>query len=96
MDIIIKPIVTEKANAMTEKNNRYAFRVAIDANKLQIQKAVEDLYNVTVIAVNTMNVLGKNKSRYTKSGMINGQTASYKKAIVTVKEGDKIDFYGNI
>ncbi len=96
MDIIIKPIVTEKANAMSEKLNRYAFRVAIDANKLQIQKAVEEMYNVTVLDVNTMNVLGKNKSRYTKSGMINGKASDYKKAIVTVKEGDKIDFYGNI
>ena len=96
MDIIIKPIVTEKAHALSDKLNRYAFRVAMDANKLQIQKAVEELYNVTVVNVNTMTVLGKNKSRYTKSGMINGQTASYKKAIVTVKEGEKIDFYGNI
>jgi large subunit ribosomal protein L23 len=96
MDIIIKPIVTEKVNQLGEKFNRYGFRVAREANKLQIQKAIQDMYNVTVVTVNTMNCAGKKKSRYTKSGIINGKSPSYKKAIVTVKQGEKIDFYSNI
>lgn len=96
MDIIIKPIVTEKVNQLGEKFNRYGFRVAREANKLEIQKAIQDMYNVTVVTVNTMNCAGKKKSRYTKSGIINGKSPSYKKAIVTVKQGEKIDFYSNI
>jgi len=96
MDIIIKPIVTEKVNQLGDKFNRYGFRVVREANKLQIQKAVQDMYNVTVVAVNTMNCAGKKKSRYTKSGIINGKSPSFKKAIVTVKQGEKIDFYSNI
>ena len=96
MAIIIKPIVTEKMNAMSEKQNRYAFRVDIDANKIEIKNAVEKQYGVKVIAVNTIIQPSKNKSRYTRSGVISGRTQAYKKAIVTVKEGDKIDFYSNI
>ena len=96
MAIIIKPIVTEKMTSISEKYNRFGFRVSPDANKSQIKKAVEEMYNVTVVSVNTMNYKGKNKSRYTKSGLIEGKTASYKKALVTLKEGDTIDFYSNI
>ncbi|MCC8171842.1 MAG: 50S ribosomal protein L23 [Parabacteroides sp.] len=97
MGIIIKPIVTEKLTAITEKMpNRFGFRVSPDANKLQIKKAVEDMYNVTVVDVNTINYAGKSKSRYTKSGVINGKQAAYKKAIVTLKEGETIDFFSNI
>ncbi|MBE6299704.1 MAG: 50S ribosomal protein L23 [Bacteroidales bacterium] len=96
MAIIIKPIVTEKMTSISEKYNRFGFRVSPDANKSQIKKAVEEMYNVTVVSVNTMNYKGKNKSRYTKSGLIEGKTASYKKALVTLKEGDTIDFFSNI
>ncbi|MBP3354470.1 MAG: 50S ribosomal protein L23 [Bacteroidales bacterium] len=96
MAIIIKPIVTEKMTSISEKFNRFGFRVSPDANKSQIKKAVEEMYNVTVVSVNTMNYKGKNKSRYTKSGLIEGKTASYKKALVTLKEGDTIDFFSNI
>ena len=96
MKVIIKPIVTEKMTALGEKLNRYGFCVDPRANKLQIKKAVEDLYGVTVKAVNTMNYNGKNKSRSTKSGIIPGRTAAYKKAMVTLKEGETIDFYSNI
>ena len=97
MGIIIKPIVTEKQTAITEKMaNRYGFRVSPDANKLEIKKAIEDMYNVTVVDVNTINYAGKLKSRYTKSGAINGKQASFKKAIVTLKEGETIDFFSNI
>ena len=96
MSIIIKPIVTEKATLLTEKLNRYSFKVNKDANKIQIKKAVEAAYNVTVVSVNTMNVSGKNKVRYTKAGIVKGATSSYKKAVVTLKEGDSIDFYSNL
>ena len=97
MGIIIKPIVTEKQTAITEKfPNRYGFRVSPDANKLEIKKGVEEMYGVTVESVNTMNYAGKKKSRYTKSGIINGKTSAFKKAIVTLKEGETIDFFSNI
>jgi large subunit ribosomal protein L23 len=97
MGIIIKPIVTEKQTSITEKKpNRFGFRVSPDANKLEIKKAIETMYSVSVVSVNTMNYSGKRKSRFTKSGIINGQQAAYKKAIVTLKEGEVIDFYTNI
>ena len=96
MGIIVKPLETEKMTAITEKLNRFGFIVRPGANKLEIKKEVEALYNVTVVSVNTMNYSGKNKSRYTRSGIINGRTNAYKKAIVTLKEGDTIDFYSNI
>ena len=97
MGIIIKPIVTEKQTAITDKfPNRYGFRVSPDANKLEIKKAVEEMYGVTVESVNIMNYAGKKKSRYTKSGIINGKTSAFKKAIVTLKEGETIDFFSNI
>ena len=96
MDILLKPIVTEKMTAQGEKNNRYGFIVAKNANKLQIKKAVEELYGVTVDSVNTMRYGGKVKTRNTKSGLLVGKTASTKKAIITLAEGNKIDFYSNI
>ncbi|MCW3786152.1 50S ribosomal protein L23 [Plebeiibacterium sediminum] len=96
MQILIKPIVTEKLNEQGEKLNCFGFVVNKNANKIQIKKAVEEMYNVTVERVNTMNYAGKVKSRYTKSGVQVGKTAAYKKAIVTLVEGDKIDFYSNI
>ncbi len=96
MDILIKPIVTEKMTALGNTLNRYGFMVRKDANKLQIKKAVESLYQVNVASVNTMVYSGKRKSRYTKGGMINGRTNAWKKAIVTLAEGDTIDFYSNI
>lgn len=96
MGIIIKPIVTEKMTDLGEKLNRFAFMVERKANKLQIKDAVEDLYDVTVTDVNTMNYNGKYKSRYTKSGILSGKTNAYKKAVVTLKDGDTIDFYSNI
>ncbi len=96
MDIIIKPVVTEKMTEMGESLNRYGFIVNRKANKLQIKKAVEDLYGVEVATVNTMNYRGKTKSRFTKAGIITGKAASYKKAIITLAEGETIDFYSNI
>jgi large subunit ribosomal protein L23 len=96
MDILIKPIVTEKMTALGNTLNRYGFVVRKDANKQQIKKAVESLYQVKVSSVNTMIYSGKRKSRYTKGGIINGRTSAFKKAIVTLAEGDTIDFYSNI
>jgi len=96
MSIIQKPIITEKMNEMGEKLNRYGFIVDNKANKVQIRKAIEELYDVEVAAINTMNYSGKVKSRATKSGQIAGRTKAFKKAIITLVEGCSIDFYSNI
>ena len=96
MEILIKPIVTEKMTGQGENLNRYGFVVDKNANKLQIKEAIEKTYDVSVEAVNTMRFAGKNKSRYTRSGVLSGKTKSYKKAIITLAEGEVIDFYSNI
>ena len=97
MGIIIKPIVTEKLTAITNKKpNRFGFRVSPDANKLDIKRAVEAMYGVSVVDVNTMKYAGKLKSRFTKSGVLTGRQTAYKKAIITLKEGEVIDFFSNI
>ena len=96
MGILIKPIVAEKLTVQGEKLNRYGFIVDRDANKLQIKAAVEQMYNVTVADVNTLNYHGKRKSRYTKAGMRRGRMNHLKKAYVTLAGEDKIDFYSNI
>ena len=96
MNIILKPIVTEKMNLQGDTLNRYGFIVDKQANKLQIREAVEELYNVTVISVNTMRYGGKSSTRYTKTGIVHGTELVFKKAIVTLIDGDKIDFYSNI
>ncbi|HMT73441.1 MAG TPA: 50S ribosomal protein L23 [Chitinophagaceae bacterium] len=95
-EVLIKPILTEKANAQQDKLRRYAFKVSKKANKLEIKKAVENFYGVTVTGVNTSVVPAKAKSRFTKSGVISGRKPSYKKAFVTVAEGEAIDLYSNI
>jgi large subunit ribosomal protein L23 len=95
-DVLIKPILSEKANSQQEKLRRYAFRVARKANKLEIKKAVEEFYGITVIQVNTVVVPAKSKTRYTKAGFIAGQKSAYKKAFVTISEGESIDMYSNI
>ncbi|HOP00336.1 MAG TPA: 50S ribosomal protein L23 [Bacteroidales bacterium] len=96
MNILLKPVVTEKMTAQGDKFNRYGFIVDKRANKLQIKKAVEDLYGVTVDSVNTLRYGGKVKTRNTKSGLLTGKTNAYKKAVITLAEGSKIDFYSNI
>ncbi len=95
MTVLKKPIVTEKVSALNEKG-KYGFIVDNDANKVIIKKEVEKTYGVTVESVRTMNYLGKKKSKYTKSRIIEGRKPSFKKAIVTVAEGDVIDFYSSI
>ena len=96
MEIIKKPILTEKASSLTEKFNRYAFKVDHRANKIQIKSAIEAMFGVTVVAVNTSVVAGKAKSRHTKAGFVSGRAPKYKKAIVSIKDGETIDFYSVI
>ncbi len=96
MSILIKPVITEKATMDSEVNNRYTFEVSMRTNKVEIKKAVEAAYGVSVEKVRTMNVRPNRKSRYTKSGVITGKTNAIKKAIVQLAEGDTIDFYNNI
>jgi large subunit ribosomal protein L23 len=96
MDILIRPIITEKATAQSEDANCYAFEVDRRANKVEIKKAIEDFYGVTIERVRTMVVPAKRSVRYTKGGMIEGRKGAYKKAIVQVSNGEVIDLYGNI
>jgi large subunit ribosomal protein L23 len=95
-EVLIKPIVSEKSNALSEKRRTYAFRVHRKANKLEVKKAVEDFYGVSVVDVNTVVVPGKSKNRFTKAGFISGRKPAFKKAYVTVSEGETIDLYSNI
>jgi large subunit ribosomal protein L23 len=94
--ILIKPIITEKAERLSETNNQYSFVVDRRANKIEIKLAVEDMYSVNVASVNTMVMPAKAKSRNTRSGVIKGHVSSYKKAIVKLVDGEEIDFFGDI
>ena len=96
MEISIKPILTEKATQLTEKLNAYTFAVSPDATKSQIRALVEQLYGVKVVRVNTAVMRAKNKSRWTKSGLLRGKTEQWKKAFVSVADGQSIDFFSNI
>jgi len=96
MEILRKPLLTEKVTQLTDKLNRYAFLVHPKANKIQIKAAIKAMYNVDVTAVNTMRYVGKLKTRNTKAGPVSGRAATVKKAVVTLKDGEAIDFYGNI
>ena len=96
MEIIVKPIITEKMTGQSEKSGRYGFVVHKDANKVQIKSAVEKMYGVTVESVNTQNYVGKMKSRNTTRGLAIGRVNKKKKAIVTLKKGEVIDFYASI
>ena len=95
-EVLVKPILTEKANSQQDKLRRYAFKVARKANKLEIKRAVEDFYGVTVVDVNTSVVPGKNKTRFTKAGYVQGRKPAYKKAMITVAEGETVDLYASI
>ncbi len=96
MSVLVKPIITEKMTAQGEKLSKFGFIVNKDANKLQIVDAIEEMYGVTVENVNTLNVAAKARSRYTKKGIISGRKSGYKKAIVTLSEGETIDFFSDI
>ena len=95
MSILKRPLVTEKVSALNEKG-KYGFIVDAEANKVQIKQAVEKQYGVNVERVNTMNVMGKKKTRYTKTGTLSGRRPGYKKAVVTLAQGEVIDFYSNV
>ena len=95
-EVLIKPIVTEKSNKLTDQRRTYAFRVDRKANKLEIKKAIENFYGISVIDVNTVVVPGKAKTKFTKAGFISGRKSAYKKAYITVAEGETIDLYSNI
>ncbi len=95
-DVLIRPVLTEKANELSEKQGRYTFRVARKAGKLEIKEAIESFYGVQVEKVNTMVVPGKEKRRYTKTGTLSGRKPAYKKAIITLVEGDSIDIFESI
>lgn len=95
-EILIKPIISEKAEILSEDLNKYSFIVHRKANKIEIRKAVEDMYNVQVDSVNTMVMPGKTKNRSTRSGILQGRMPAYKKAVVTLVEGDEIDFFGDL
>lgn len=96
MSIIVKPVITEKMTAQADKFNRYGFVVAKTANKVEIKSAVEKLYGVSVESVNTQNYVGKVKSRNTTKGLAIGRVNKHKKAVVTLKAGESIDFYASI
>jgi large subunit ribosomal protein L23 len=96
MGILIKPIITEKITSQSEKLNRYGFVVSKDANKLEIKAAIEKMYGVKVDSVNTQQYIGKVKTRNTTRGMAIGRINRGKKAIVTLKQGEVIDFYASI
>lgn len=95
-EILIRPVVTEKSNSLSEKQNRFTFVVAKNANKLSIKKAIESMYSVSVDKVWTMIMPATAKVRQTKSGIANGRKSAYKKAIVSLVDGDTIDFYSNL
>jgi len=95
-NILIKPIITEKSTKLGDKLNRYAFKVDRDANKLQIKKAIEVTYNVKVEDVNTAVLPGKLKVRNTKTGFTKGIRPAYKKAFITLKEGEVLDIYATV
>jgi large subunit ribosomal protein L23 len=96
MEVLLKPLITEKMTANGELYNQYGFVVRRDAKKSEIKDAVEKTYDVSVERVNTNIFPGKPKSRYSKTGILTGRTQSYKKAVVTLKDGDIIDFYSNL
>lgn len=94
--ILIRPIITEKADRLSEKLKQYSFIVAKDANKIEIQKAVEARFNVAVVSVNTLIIPAKTRNRMSRSGYLRGQKPSFKKAMVTLTEGEEIDFFGEL
>lgn len=94
--IIIKPLITEKVTAASETLGRYGFIVKYDANKLEIKQAIEKLYSVNVEKVWTMRYAGKSKSKFTKTGLISGKSKAFKKATVSLADGETIDLYSNI
>lgn len=98
MSVLKKPLVSEKMELLNERpgSNQYAFKVALNAKKPAIKEAIEEMYDVDVESLRTMVVRGKRRTRYTRAGFIHGKSPNYKKAVVTLGEGQEIDFYKNI
>ena len=96
MAVLVKPLITEKMALLSENLGHYGFQVALTATKPEIKAEIEKMYGVEVVKLRTLIVAGKRKSRFTKSGVSNGKSSNYKKAIVSLKEGQSIDFYENI
>ncbi len=94
--ILIRPVLTEKSTRLTDKRNTYVFVVGRDANKLEIKKAVEDMFNVAVERVNTAIMPGKPKTRSTRTTIVRGRKSPYKKAFVTLAMGETIDIFGEV
>ncbi len=95
MSVLKRPILTEKATSMATAS-KYVFEVEKTANKIEIAKAIERMYGVTVMSVDTMRCIGTKKTRASRGKYVVGKTSTIKKAIITVKEGDAIDIYGEI
>ncbi len=94
--VLIRPLITEKMTDLTEKENKYGFIVSINANKIEIAKAIKEKFNVDVVAVNTIRNKGKSKTQFTRKGRFTGKTPKFKKAIITLKEGQTIDLFGEV
>lgn len=95
-NVLIRPLVTEKMTAISETGSRYGFIVHINANKIEIAKAIKEKFEVDVVSVNTIRYKGKSRSQFTRRGRFTGKTPRYKKALVTVKEGQTIDIFGEV
>ena len=95
-NVLIRPLITEKMNDLTESEVKYGFIVDVNANKIEIAKAINKKFDVDVIAINTVKYKGKTKSQFTRKGRFEGKTPGYKKAIVTLKEGQTIDMFGEV
>jgi len=94
--VLIRPLLTEKMTDLTEKENKYGFIVSVNVNKIEIAKAIKEKFDVDVVAVNTIRNKGKSKTQFTRKGRFTGKTPQYKKAIVTLKEGQTIDLFGEV
>ena len=96
MSVLKKPLITEKMTAATDKLKQYGFIVDKKAGKPEIKAAIEEMYGVKVDRINTLIYAGKSKSKYTKNGFAKGRNDAFKKAVVTLKDGQSIDFFENI
>ena len=95
-DVLVKPLITEKTNKSSEKLGQFSFVVDMKADKEQIKKAIETMYNVSVANISTLRMPAKDKTKFTNKGLSKGTKSAYKKAVVTLKKGESIDFYSNI
>lgn len=95
-NILIKPLVTEKMTELMESENKYGFVVDYNSNKIEIARAIKHKYNVDVVAVNTIKYKGKTKTQFTRKGRFTGKTPRFKKAIITLKEGETLDLFEEV